>query len=279
MRKAKEKTKNKRKPPLGTGERFRQLEAKLSQRPGVKDPKALTAWIGRRKYGARGMAALAAAGRRRKANPWSVRFEGTDTPVDNLRDAVRLAKALTADFGGRAQILKDGQIYQVVHSRKRKTNPDELKQAAQLSEAFHGRPARIVRELEDTLNVRDVYTDLGALIELDVELPDGERATISATGARLLASPDGTQLYIEGGDQSLDARALHLPEKDLAVVGTLHSVTYRTRKGFDGFELVDYQHEFGEDGGERPLLLYDALNQRLLIAGGSYQIKPEGIVD
>jgi hypothetical protein len=273
--------KDKRKPPLGTGERFRQLAAELSERAGVRDPKALAAWIGRRKYGAKTMAALAAAGRRRRSNPWSVRYEGTDSPADDLRDAIRQAKALVEDFGGTAYVLHDGQVYQIVTSRKRtrKRNPDPIEDAAELYQEFHGRPARSVRELEDELHVRDVFTDLGTLVELDVETPDGEHIRISAPGARLVASPDGTQLYIEGGDQSLDPRQLGLPDKDLITVGVLHSVTYRTQKSFDGFELVDYQHEFGEEGGERPLLLYDALNRRLLIAGGSYHIKPEGIVN
>ena len=42
--------KKKRKPPLGTGERFKQLSSKLKKK-GAKDPKALAAWIGRKKYG------------------------------------------------------------------------------------------------------------------------------------------------------------------------------------------------------------------------------------
>lgn len=47
-----------RKPPLGTGERFDQLTAALAKRPGVRNPAALAAWIGRRKYGAKRFAAL-----------------------------------------------------------------------------------------------------------------------------------------------------------------------------------------------------------------------------
>ena len=54
------------KPKLGSGGRFRALKAKLS-RKGVRDPAALAASIGRKKYGARRMADMAAAGRRRTA--------------------------------------------------------------------------------------------------------------------------------------------------------------------------------------------------------------------
>lgn len=51
------------KPPLGTGQRFRQLEGSLSKR-GVRDPGALAAYIGRKKYGNKGFAALSRGGRR-----------------------------------------------------------------------------------------------------------------------------------------------------------------------------------------------------------------------
>lgn len=40
------------KPKLGTGARFKALSGKLAKR-GVRDPKALAAWIGRKKYGAK----------------------------------------------------------------------------------------------------------------------------------------------------------------------------------------------------------------------------------
>ncbi|HEX7246406.1 MAG TPA: hypothetical protein VF245_12675 [Solirubrobacterales bacterium] len=51
-----------KKPPLGSGERFRQLEGSLS-RKGVRDPGALAAWIGRRKFGAKRFNALSRGGR------------------------------------------------------------------------------------------------------------------------------------------------------------------------------------------------------------------------
>jgi hypothetical protein len=48
---------------LGSGGRFKTLSSKLKAK-GVKDPDALAASIGRKKYGARKMAAMAAAGRK-----------------------------------------------------------------------------------------------------------------------------------------------------------------------------------------------------------------------
>lgn len=48
---------------LGSGARFAALKNKLADRPGVTDPAALAAYIGRKKYGAKKMAAMSAKGR------------------------------------------------------------------------------------------------------------------------------------------------------------------------------------------------------------------------
>tara|TARA_Y100000310_G_scaffold326021_1_gene390357 strand:- start:332 stop:556 length:225 start_codon:yes stop_codon:yes gene_type:complete len=58
--------KKKRKPKLGTGKRFKALTTKLSKK-GAKNPKALAAWIGRKKYGKKKMAKMSAKGRKRRS--------------------------------------------------------------------------------------------------------------------------------------------------------------------------------------------------------------------
>lgn len=50
---------------LGSGARFKKLTKELSSK-GMRDPKALAASIGRKKYGAGKMVKMAAAGRKRK---------------------------------------------------------------------------------------------------------------------------------------------------------------------------------------------------------------------
>ena len=51
-------------PKLGSGKRFKKLEKELGKRSDVKDPKALAAWIGAKKYGRAKMQKMAAAGRK-----------------------------------------------------------------------------------------------------------------------------------------------------------------------------------------------------------------------
>lgn len=75
------------KPPLGTGERFKQLKGKLADK-GAHDPAALAAWIGRKKYGAKKMGELSAAQRKStKGSP-----EKTDAQVQ--KGYVRLGPAV-----------------------------------------------------------------------------------------------------------------------------------------------------------------------------------------
>lgn len=51
---------------LGSGKRFKSLRNKLARRKGVRDPDALAASIGRKKYGSKKMAQMSAKGRKRK---------------------------------------------------------------------------------------------------------------------------------------------------------------------------------------------------------------------
>lgn len=56
---------DKKKPKLGSGKRFKALKKKLKGK--VKDPAAVAATIGRKKYGKAKMAKMSAAGRKRAA--------------------------------------------------------------------------------------------------------------------------------------------------------------------------------------------------------------------
>lgn len=61
------KRKKKKQPKLGSGARFKALKGKLAKKKGVTNPGALAAAIGRKKYGAKKMASMSAAGRRRRS--------------------------------------------------------------------------------------------------------------------------------------------------------------------------------------------------------------------
>lgn len=50
---------------LGGGGRFAALKAKIAKRGGIRNPGAVAAAIGRKKYGAKRMASMSAKGRKR----------------------------------------------------------------------------------------------------------------------------------------------------------------------------------------------------------------------
>ncbi len=49
---------------LGSGARFKALKNKLAKKPGITNPGALAAYIGRKKYGKKKFASLSAKGRK-----------------------------------------------------------------------------------------------------------------------------------------------------------------------------------------------------------------------
>lgn len=53
-----------KKPPLGSGARFKAVE-RSAAKSGARNPAAVAAAVGRKKYGAKKMAQMAAAGRKK----------------------------------------------------------------------------------------------------------------------------------------------------------------------------------------------------------------------
>lgn len=62
----------------------------------------------------------------------------------------------------------------------------------------------------------------------------------------------------------------------LVRLGRLEAITYSTKKGGD---FAHWEHEFGEEGGQKPSLAMDPENGRLHIVGGDYTVEDRGIVD
>jgi hypothetical protein len=163
---------------------------------------------------------------------------------------------------------------------------EEYNQATELSKSFHGRDVEEEFEVEEATYSPDSLAVLGELVE--IELESGCLLDFADSDVKLCAAPDGLQYVFVGEDQTLDDEALEelgisLPvgSKQL-LLGDVASITYSTDKHHlddsDG-EVVQYQHEFGEEGGELPALVYDPVNERLSLVGGSYETKPEGITN
>jgi hypothetical protein len=63
-------------------------------------------------------------------------------------------------------------------------------------------------------------------------------------------------------------------------LGEARRIDYQQRKEHVPHPESDqWRHEFGEETGVRPITLFDSKSKRLLLEGGEYVIRPEGIVN
>lgn len=176
-----------------------------------------------------------------------------------------------------------------------KRNPQDS--AGALYESFHGKPSDEELLIEEEVHVHENLSVIGRAVECWIDTPSGLRACIefdqdvNAEPIMLCSAENGRQLYFEGGDQAIDLKSLKMDGeewlKDRMVLGQFsgpepqnkgktrrkHNLTYNTKKDFDKFESIDYQHDLGEDSGVRPYLEYDPRNQHLYITGGQYFIE------
>ncbi len=77
---------------LGGGGRFAALEGKLAGKPGIKDPGAVAAAIGRKKYGAKKMTAMAEKGKARAEAKPEAPVKKAPGLMDGLKAAAKLKK-------------------------------------------------------------------------------------------------------------------------------------------------------------------------------------------
>lgn len=198
--------------------------------------------------------------------------------------------AAQAVLSGRSSIMPVSVARELVDStpeRKRREfaralakrrNP--LEAAADLAEAWSGRPAKKVTEITEQLKTHGVLTDLGAMECLEIVDPRDERYVIPikfGRGVRLASSEDGRQLYLVGGDQRVDVEPFGIEmDKDSVVLGQAHAITYCTAKhhlGKADKTPGPYRHVFADEGGEGPMVTYDCLNHLVNFHGGTYEIK------
>ena len=175
---------------------------------------------------------------------------------------------------------------------------DTLEQAKDLNARFHGRDTREIIDLIEDYRYEKNGAVLGQLIELMLITDESKgigqpirfgksRDDNSPDNSRpfLVSNPKGNQLYILGGDQRFDVSELGIKkDKQYTLLGSCFSISYWTDKHhLEGPKKqakgLAYEHEFGENGGEQPAIVYDSLNQNFMLIGGSYTIEPEGITN
>ena len=163
--------------------------------------------------------------------------------------------------------------------RTHRKNPSP--ESASLYESFHGAPSEEIISITTPIHEHSHLATLGHLVELQIKTPTGLLYTKTwdgnpSTTPYLASSEDGLQLFIEGGDQSVDLHKIAMDGKrwlrDSMLLGVITKITYRTEKSFDNFDTIDYFHRLGEETRVRPSLIYDSRSRLMSISGGQYHI-------
>lgn len=216
--------------------------------------------------------------------------EGQDIPARLLTEAInhpeRFEKTHAAQMRLKREAVEARTLKGLHHrGRKanplgpilRKSNPNDISER-DLYQSFHGKPSSgsIITDIPNSLP--SSLTELGALTE--IKLSSGSILGFDGQGIRLCSNGRGTQLYITGTVTfPADALKDFDTSKDTLDLGPVTYIVYRTKKAFDNFKEYEYKHKLGEESGDRPALIYDRRNRRLILAGGNYEVRPEGIVD
>jgi hypothetical protein len=177
--------------------------------------------------------------------------------------------------------------------KKRKGNPGGDPAAAQAYKEFHGREADRISRFKSVHHFPKYTVALGDLIELQIRIPkgrvEGGRIVTLADfdGAWLTRHPRLKQLYVEGGDQSLDLAEFGLDPRDArerVFLGELTRCVYFTRKDHLGSEggTANYHHRFGKneltlEKTELVQVSYHVPDEQLEFSGGTFEIPAEGI--
>lgn len=235
-------------------------------------------------------------------NPGRRHLPGADITAKQQRQYERILSSLRVNH----KYTSDAKRKQVAAATVRalRQNPGELERAEQLAEAFHGRPPRETIEVLETEHYDEYGSILGYLEELWITLDEddefGHAIQFPYSDARgesengpdnrdtvlAVSNPKGTNIEFIGGDQDINWRAVEgssaAEDKYLVMVGPVLKIAYFTDKHhlegpISQAQGTPYEHEFGEEGGELPYLIFDRRNTKLLLVGGSYTIEPEGI--
>lgn len=167
--------------------------------------------------------------------------------------------------------------------RSRRNSGGDEARALQVYDEFHGPGAKgrdVVIDLEYPIKTHHVLSGIGKLVQIKIStyLSPRVEVTLGFKGTYLAQDTKKTQLFIEGGNQAVNLADFNIrgPIHELEPLGEMTWVFYDTEKthlGDDGGDAI-YKHRFGS---VKPLVIYDTRNKLLMLAGGGYDMPPEGI--
>jgi hypothetical protein len=207
------------------------------------------------------------------------------------------AEAKAAALNEKRRVAGKPPIYGVYvpdHSTRTGYKSNPASAAADAYQDFHGKPPDEFVEVKERVHTHRHLSSAGELERLKIAAIDGRRkVTLVDFGGALLAfSEKRNQLFVKGGDQSVDLKSFGIDPREAHEVETLGKVLeldYFTDKKHLGSEggVATYRHKMrttNENGrhvtvriARYPDLIYRVRDKQLEFSGGSYTIIPEGI--
>ena len=264
--------------------RFEKCVEDVEARGGAQDPNAVCASAGRKKYGKAEFQRMAAAGKRKAARRKNV----VPLALAELGEGQFFAPTAARMQKKATSALKKLGFRPITFNRSNPRNPADS--AVDLFRGFHGRDSEFFVEVTTDVHEHTYLAALGELVSMEIISPTGAVVVLKGFETKLgepaflAASEKRTQLFIEGGDQSVNLKAFGIrePIHESEVLGELDKIEYYTVKdhlGDQGGEAV-YRHKLKSKRFRRkPEVIYDTRNQLLSLSGGNYTIEDEGIVD
>jgi hypothetical protein len=247
-----------------------------------------------KRKGARDAGAICAASERKRGlmNPtYTVRSGGYDQGEFSTKKAAQAyAKRLRE---ANRQAGNVGAYYAVKVVRKNLARRNPADESVAVYEEFHGKQPDEFITVEKQIHFHRHLAGAGELRRM-VVLSRNHKFKVTMTrfgGAILAFNERKNQLFIEGGDQSVNLADFGITREphEVETLGRVMSIDYYTTKthlGEDGGTAI-YRHKFrttNELGkhvtvkiAEYPDLIYHVLDERLEFSGGSYTILREGI--
>jgi hypothetical protein len=162
----------------------------------------------------------------------------------------------------------------------------QLEGATEVCEGFRGAPCDHVETYQEPEPQPRTLGQLGTLVELRVKRPTGWKwgeLDFKGQSIQMGGNAGARQIYFVGGNQKISRGQLTDlgvdNSKELIDLGDAMYIAYRQKKAQVDNIMSTYEHNFGEETGVRPRLIYDRRGPepRLFLAGGEYTITPEGI--
>ena len=170
-------------------------------------------------------------------------------------------------------------------SRQKKAIRRQNPSAERIREEFTGAPVEHEHVRHEPHMPAGDYAQLGKLLSLYVKpRTGGQVLEIRPTNVIVVSDESAQQLWFVGGDQDVTDSLAQFGALErgpnLYELGEARRIDYEQRKEHVPDPDQDHwRHSFGEETDVRPKVLFDRAHKRLMLEGGQYEIRREGIVN